>query len=112
MIKLKIDTQKFLGAKLFTAKDGTRHVAIPLAANNIFEGEKGAYLNLVVSELQQINQYGQTHTIKIDLGKDRRDEKVFVGNGTEMIFDNSKPKTTPPPSYTSDALDDESDIPF
>lgn len=112
MIKLKIDIQKFLGAKLFSAKDGTRHIAIPLDANNIFEGEKGCYLNLVVSELQQINQYGQTHTIKIDLGKDRRDEKVFVGNGTEMIFDNSKPKSTPPPSYTNDALDDQSDIPF
>ncbi len=111
MIKLKVDTLKFLGAKLFTAKDGTKHVAIPLDANNIFEGEKGCYLNLVVSELQQINQYGQTHTIKIDLGKDRRDEKVFVGNGTEMIFDNAKPKTAPPPIYTSDALDEDS-IPF
>jgi len=111
MIKLKVDTLKFLGAKLFTAKDGTKHVAIPLDANNIFEGEKGCYLNLVVSELQQINQYGQTHTIKIDLGKDRRDEKVFVGNGTEMIFDNAKPKTAPPPICTSDALDEDS-IPF
>lgn len=114
MIKLKIDTTKFLGAKLFSAKDGTRHVAIPLDANNIYEGAKGAYLNLVVSERQEVSQYGQTHSVKLDLGKDRKDEKVYVGDGTEMIFDNAKPKaqSAPAPAPSSAADDDMDDCPF
>jgi len=114
MIKVKVDTLKFLGAKLFTAKDGTRHVAIPLEANNIFEGQKGAYLNLAVSSRQETSQYGQTHSVKLDLGKDRRDEKVYVGDGTEYIFDNDKPKSSPPqqPKKDDTWIDDSSDAPF
>ena len=111
MIRLKLDTLKFLGAKLFTAKDGTKHVAIPLDANNIYEGQKGAYLNLVVSSRQETSQYGQTHSVKLDLGKDRKDEKVYVGDGTEYIFDNSKPPAKPAPAPNSQN-DETDDIPF
>ena len=112
MIKLKIDCLKFLGAKLFTAKDGTKHVAIPLEANNIYEGAKGCYLNLAVSERQEVSQYGQTHSVKLDLGKDRKDEKVYVGDGTEHVFESAKPKAQSAPAPSRAVDDDSETIPF
>ena len=112
MIKLKIDCLKFLGAKLFTAKDGTKHVAIPLEANNIYEGAKGCYLNLAVSERQEVSQYGQTHSVKLDLGKDRKDEKVYVGDGTEHVFESAKPKAQSAPAPSSAVDESFDDCPF
>jgi hypothetical protein len=47
-----------------------------------FKGAKGTYVDLVLWENRDgEDQYGNTHSVKQDLGKDRRDEKTpYVGN--------------------------------
>jgi len=114
MIKVKLDLQKLTGTRIFDAKDGTKNIAIPLDANNIYLGEKGVYLNIDVNERKEEDKYGNTHSVKLDLGKDRRDEKQYVGEGKEMIFNNSKPtqQQARPAQQAATQDGDDSDIPF
>ena len=84
MQKLKIDMLKFTGAKLFKAKDGSDQIAIPVAENNIYIGQKGAYLEMVIHENRDgVDQYGYEGFSSVDVGKQRREagEKgPIVGN--------------------------------
>ena len=84
MQKLKTDMLKFTGAKIVTAKDGLDYVAIPIAANNIYVGQKGAYLEMAIHENRDgVDQYGNEGFASVDLGKQRREagEKgPIVGN--------------------------------
>jgi hypothetical protein len=48
-----------------------------------FKGKKGTYVDLVIWENDQPDEYGNTHSVKQDMGKDRRGEKTpYVGNMT------------------------------
>lgn len=47
------------------------------------KGKNGTYCDLAVfvNDDGQQDQYGNDASVKQDLGKDRRDEKLYVGNG-------------------------------
>ena len=46
-----------------------------------FKGKSGTYVDLVLWENDEPDQYGNTHSVKQDMGKERRREKTpYVGN--------------------------------
>lgn len=46
-----------------------------------FKGAKGTYVDITLWENDQPDEYGNTHSAKQDMGKDRRGEKTpYVGN--------------------------------
>jgi hypothetical protein len=46
-----------------------------------FKGKSGTYVDLVLWENDEPDQYGNTHSVKQDMGKERRGEKTpYVGN--------------------------------
>jgi hypothetical protein len=108
---------KFAGAKKFTAKDGTDFIAIPVDANNIYQGEKGSYLTLTLMDNRDgVDQYGNEGFVTIDIGKERRlagDKGPILGNWKTI---GQRPTTQngakPPIAALDDSLDDDSDIPF
>lgn len=118
MQRLKIDVLKFTGAKRFTAKDGTEHIAIPVAANNIYLGEKGAYLEITLHENKDgPSQYGDDGFASVDLGKERREageNSPIVGNwkhiGQKAAQSGQQPRQQqrqrPPLAATDDSLDE------
>ena len=124
MQRLKLDVLKFTGAKRFQAKDGTEHIAIPCQANNIYLGEKGAYLELSLHENKDgPSQYGDDGFASVDIGKDRREageKSPIVGNWRHLGQKPAKPappqrqrQQAPPLAAYNDALDEpEDDIPF
>lgn len=89
-----------------------------------FKGAKGTYVDLVLWENRDgEDQYGNTHSVKQDLGKDRRDEKTpYVGNA-KPIGGGGRDRT-PQDGYrqgssaardnggSTPGFDDDSDIPF
>lgn len=74
--KIKIDLLKLSGAFIQNLKGKTttkRCVIIPVDDNDgIYVGEKGCYLNAVAFELRE-PRYTDTHFIKADLTKERRE---------------------------------------
>lgn len=117
MQTIKIDLLKFQGAKRFTSKDGTEHVAIPLALNNVFPGEKGLYCNLTLLENRDgPDQYGNDGFAALDLGKERRlagEKGTILGNWKHVGQAKPAP-ATPHEQAKGNAFqpDDEPDIPF
>lgn len=102
ILKLKIDVTK-------------------LDKSAFFKGEKGTYVDLAVFINDDPDQYGNDASVKQDLGKDRRDEKLYVGNGKWVgERPNLGGKQSPAPARRqstpgkppSDDFDDSSDIPF
>jgi hypothetical protein len=46
-----------------------------------FKGAKGTYVDITLWENEEPDEYGNTHSAKQDMGKDRRGEKTpYVGN--------------------------------
>ena len=76
-----------------------------------FKGNSGTYVDLVLWENDKPDQYGNTHSVKQDMGKERRGEKTpYVGNAKP--FGNAV-KVMPPenkPPVVED--DDDGLIPF
>ena len=84
--------------------------------SRLFKGEKGTYLNVVVSELQQPDQYGNTHSVYMQQTKEERDakeQKIYLGNGKALNFDSGQPQPSQaaPQSNESDNSDSSS-LPF
>ena len=85
----------------------------------LFKGQKHTFLDLVVFENENgPDQYGQTHTVRQDLGKERRmrgEKSPILGNGKSSIVPAKKPTPAtqtrtymnPPPA---DNVDE--DVPF
>lgn len=98
IIKLKVDVTK-------------------LDKTAFFKGTKGTYVDLAVFVNDDgPDQYGNDASVKQDLGKDRRDEKLYVGNG--KIVSGGPPKRQEPqrrqstPGRQSEPDGDEDSIPF
>jgi len=74
---IKIDLLKLKGAAVrsLQGKTATKMcVIIPIEDNDcIFHGQKGVYLDLTAFEMSN-PQYGETHLIKGDIPKDKRDK--------------------------------------
>ena len=80
MIKLKIDVTK-------------------LDKSRFFKGAKGTYLDLVIYENDQPDEYGNDFSVKQDCSKEDRQNGVkmpYIGNG-KHIGQSKKPAPTPPP---------------
>jgi len=129
MIRLKIDLQKFTGAKTFTAKDGQEFLAIPIEGN-FHKGAKGLYCDLtLMTNRDGRDKYDNDGFAIHDLGKQRREagEKgPILGNWKDLDggdqsqgrdvsaqeatrkMHGSEAKTTAGPTQP----DDETDIPF
>lgn len=93
LINVKIDVNKIDKSRLFT-------------------GEKGTYLNIVVSELQQPDQYGNTHSIYMQQTKEEREArqpKIYLGNGRALNFDSTQPAA---PSQPPAQGNDDDSLPF
>jgi len=123
MQRLKIDLRKIPGAKHFTAKDGTDCIAFPTAANNIYVGEKGTYMEVTLMDNRDgEDQYGNNGFVVMDIGKARREagEKgTILGNWKHLVIptqahsQSTAPKRTAAGGVatTKDGWDDD-DIPF
>lgn len=99
MQSLKIDLSKFTGATRFQSKSGVDHIAIPLAANGVYIGEKGLYLELTLRDNKDgTDQYGNDGFAAVNLSKEQRDagEKgPIVGNWKHVGA--SRPQTPQKP---------------
>jgi hypothetical protein len=113
MQTLKIDMLKFTGARHFKSKDGTDHIAIPVAANDIYVGAKGSYLNLTLIENREgKDAYDNDGFAAVSLTKERRDagEKgPIVGNWRNIVIED-KPQSSN--ASFEPKPDDSDDIPF
>ena len=115
--KLKIDLLKVTGARKFTAKDGSEHVAIP--ATSLYIGAKAAYLDLDMRELRDgVDDYENTHMLTISPTAAQRAAKErtpIVGNAKTLTFGTSTPSAAPRQAAQKDASwieDDSQDVPF
>jgi hypothetical protein len=107
---------KIPGARKFTAKDGSLHVAIPHPA--VYIGEKGAYLDCDMSERRETDDYGNTHSITLQQTKEDRQAKApktYIGNAKTLTFGSSSAPSAAPQRATQGYVetdDNEDDIPF
>lgn len=82
-----------------------------------FKGKNGTYCSLIIwPNRDGEDQYGNTSTVKQDMGKDRREEKTqIIGNG-KPLRKRSVQSSPPPKNYeklpTKQEAGDEDDIPF
>jgi len=65
---------------------------LKIPKDKLYVGEKGTYLDCKVAERREPDQYGNTHTIYIQKSKD--DEKVYIGEGKAVHFDQPKSADT------------------
>lgn len=70
MFTAKINLRQ-LNHALMTSPKGTKCIVIPIAENNLFEGEKGIYLDLVAFELKNPEAGKDTHMIKQSFSKEK-----------------------------------------
>ena len=93
-----IDLSALNGVQLNTTVNGRQTVVIPVAENpSIFVGakEKGGhiYMDIEVREVSE-NQYGNTHFVKLSVGKKKRDEMRLTAEALKKytpIIGNLKP---------------------
>jgi len=112
MQRLKIDLRKITGAKHFTAKDGTDHIAFPVAANNIYVGNKGSYMELTLMDNRDgTDKWDNDGFAILEIGKERRDkgEKGAILGNWKHIKANNAPAQ---PAAKDSGWDDDSAVPF
>jgi hypothetical protein len=57
-----------------------------------FKGAKGTYVDITLWENDQPDEYGNTHSAKQDMGKERRGEKTpYIGNAKPFGSNVSQP---------------------
>ena len=79
--------------------------------SRLHKGAKGTYANFTVLLRDETDQYGNDGMIVEDVSKEEREagkKGTILGNAKIM----GKKQPPPPPSYTSDSLDQVDDIPF
>ncbi len=83
---------------------------LKIPKDKLFKGEKGTYLDFKVAERREPDQYGNTHTCYVQKTKD--DEKVYIGEGKAVEFQNKPIQTSQSTGINGlgKAVDD--DLPF
>lgn len=124
ILKANIGLQKIEGVRVAKDKTGVDCVIIPVKAANIFVSDKGGiYLNVDILEGKNgEDQYGNTHMITLDIGKDRRsagEKGAILGNCKTLNFNSgSQPQSAANSGQQRNGTtqfvdtDDDSDIPF
>ena len=64
---------------------------LKIPKDKLFKGEKGTYLNFSVARRKEVGQYGDTHTVYL-YDKDTK-EKTYIGEGKEIVFEDSPRKS-------------------
>ena len=113
MQTLKIDMLRFNGARHFTSRDGTDHIAIPVAANDIFVGTKGSYLKLTLIENKDgKDDFDNDGFTAVSISKERRDageRGPIVGNWRHIVIPTKAHSSNQAPAQSAD---DDGDVPF
>jgi hypothetical protein len=120
ILKANIGLQKIEGARVAKDKTGADCVIIPVKAANVFVSDKGGiYLNVdIIENKQGEDQYGNTHMITLDIGKDRRaagEKGAILGNCKTLNFNNGSQSQSAAKNGKApqSAADDDGDfIPF
>jgi len=134
-ISLKINLKQLKHVEReMTGKDGVTKVKcliIPINENMIFEGEKGAYLNMTAIEIKDRSNMSatqkDTHLIKQDIPKDKYDtmtdeeRKAYPILGNAILWGRQEPPPVQSSELSDSAVDnyndnkpddDDSDLPF
>lgn len=72
------------------AKETKRCLCIPLDSTDIFEGEKGVYLNLVAFEMKD-HKYQDTHLVKVSVDKEVYDALTEEERNNQPIVGSMRP---------------------
>ena len=118
ILKANIGLQKIEGVKVFDTKTGEKFVAIPVKAANIFVSDKGGiYLNVDIIEGKNgEDQYGNTHMITLDIGKDRRsagEKGAILGNCKTLNFNSgNSPQSAAKSGKAPQSAADDDDFDF
>lgn len=131
-IKLNMTQLKHVTREM-TGKDGVTKVKcliIPISENMIYEGEKGAYLNLTAIEIKDRSKMSatqkDTHLVKQDIPKDKYDlmtdeerqslpilgNAILWGRQEPAPVQSSELSESAVDAYNDNNKDDDSDLPF
>lgn len=83
--------------------------------NRIFKGEKGQYIDVIVFENDEADQYGNTCSIQMSLSKEDRDQGVkpiYLGNGKRIGVTNKVPPKQNAELISDAQYEDIDDLPF
>ena len=90
---IKIDLLKLKGAFMRELQGSTatkKCVIIPVDDNDIFIGKRGCYLDITAIEMTN-PQYGETHLLKTDIPKAKRDAMSEEERRAQPILGGLKP---------------------
>ena len=121
IFSLKVDLLKLKNACRVTIPGKTsrkRGIFIPFEDNSeVYDGEKGVYLNLTVVEMKQPGQYGNTHIVKGNkpeeeykaMGEDERKALPILGQMRPL---ERKTVQQPAPQVQVERTEEDDDLPF
>jgi len=72
------------------ANETKRCLVIPLDSSDVFEGEKGIYLNLAAFEMKE-HKYQDTHLVKVNLEKEVYEALTEEERNNQPIIGSMKP---------------------
>ena len=117
IIAASIDFRKMKSA-VFTTPKGTKCILIPIDQDGIIVTETGQFLNFTIHCNDEANEYKQDTSLSLKQTKEqteRKDKKVYIGNGIIVWSSEGKP-TTPTPAQEANVepehLGNEDDLPF
>lgn len=91
---------------------------IPVSSITISEKNKKKYLSIVIDERKDPDNYGNTHSVSINMSKEDRQngvQKVYIGSGKQYLFnkqENKETNTAMERNSQSAQADDSMDLPF
>ena len=109
-ISIKLDLLKITGAvKHKLGKDNTECIVIPIAMANLFNGEKGVYMDLTAIPLKNPKEGSKdSHLVKQAFGKEKfaamteQEKKDIPILGNAIVWgDNSNNNSSPAPATTA-----------
>lgn len=118
---IKINLTKVKSAFLTNIKgtaETKRCLVIPLDSTDVFEGEKGVYLNLAAFEMKE-HKYQDTHLVKVSLEKEVYEALTEEERNNQPIIGSMRPivaaRTQAEVNTTAEAVgngDGTDDLPF
>jgi hypothetical protein len=97
---------------------GTKVIVIPIAENNLFEGEKGLYLDIVGFERKEVKEGEDTHLLKQSFSKEKlaamTDEakKALPIIGNARVFGGQRSESEPKDANNGAVAEGINDLPF
>lgn len=93
MITLKINLRQLHHALMTTPK-GNKAIVLPIKENNLFEGEKGVYLDIIGFKLKNPEQGKDTHLLKQSFSKKVREAMTEDQQNAIPIIGNARISTS------------------